>query len=365
PQLEQTVQVYQSEGINIGIIDGQSEALDLMRKTIDSGYPILISVDPMFLPASDYDILREQGLSGGGHGVLVVGYNDSDAAATIIDPGVGSFGDNFGYPIDGRGNYTTISYTLLLDAWSNRYFITSTFFPLASSPGSIDSLLGPMVRDKLLGVGTTYFPTSASAYIGKFGQNAFRELSKDLTPSGLESYLSLYNDVEDKVNFTAYLIYYIGVGLEAQVTLQFLSYRTALHALPALMPNTDLADFVSAAEAALPAFEILANNATLIYPGNLSQATGFVATTFKGISDSYNSSGNLNSSLTSFETELKNITDNLLVIADSWQAAGLVLDALWPSGFLQVYGPILAFAGAGVGVLVIVTFWWVRKKPSQ
>ncbi|MFX1484833.1 MAG: C39 family peptidase, partial [Promethearchaeota archaeon] len=101
PQLEQTVQVYQSEGINIGIIDGQSEALDLMRKTIDSGYPILISVDPMFLPASDYDILREQGLSGGGHGVLVVGYNDSAAAATIIDPGVGSFGDNFGYPIDG------------------------------------------------------------------------------------------------------------------------------------------------------------------------------------------------------------------------------------------------------------------------
>lgn len=365
PDLEQTVQVYQSEGINIGLIDGQTEAMDLMRTTIDSGYPILISVDPMFLPASDYNILRDQGLSGGGHGILVVGYNDTSTIATIIDPGVGSFGENFSYPIDGRGNYSSISYTLLLDAWSSRYYITSTFFPLSLPSSTIDDKLGPMVRDKLLGVGTTYFPTSPNAYVGKFGQAGFRGLSTDLTPDNLKSYLSLFDDVEDEVNFKTSLLYFIGIGLEAQVTLQYLSYRTALYALPALMPDSDLTDFVTAGAAALLAFDELADNSTLVFPGNLSQHNGFVASTFRGIADAYNSSENLDSSLAIFETDLQTITDDLLVIADSWQAAGQALDAIWPSGFLQEYGPIIAFAGAGVGALVILTIWWIRKKPSQ
>ena len=365
PDLEQTVQVYQSQGINIGLIDGQTEAMDFMRTTIDSGFPILISVDPLFLPAPDYDILRNQGLSGGGHGILVVGYNDSATTATIIDPGVGSFGENFSYPTDGRGNYSTISYTLLLDAWSSRYYITSTFFPASSPTSSISDTLGPMVRDKLLGVGTTYFSNSPNAYIGKFGEAGFRGLSTDFTPDGLKSYLSLFDDIADELNFKTSLLYFIGIGLEAQVTLQYLSYRTALYALPALMPDSDLTGFVSAGAAALPAFDALSDNSTLVFPGNLSRANGFVSATFSGIADAYNSSGDLDSSLATFETDLQTITDDLLVIADSWQAAGLALDALWPSGFLQVYGPIIAFAGAGVGALVILTFWWIRKKPSQ
>ncbi|MFW9981180.1 MAG: hypothetical protein ACFFE3_04580, partial [Candidatus Thorarchaeota archaeon] len=267
--------------------------------------------------------------------------------------------------IDGRGNYTSISYTLLLDAWSARYYITSTFLPTTSSTTSIDDQLGPLVRDKLLGVGTTYFPTSPNAYVGQFGQAGFRGLSADLTPSGLKSYLSLFDDEEDEVNFKAQLLYFIGLGLEAQVTLQYLSYRTALYALPELMPDSDLTDFVSAGEDALAAFDALDDNSTLVFPGNLSQATGFVATTFMGIADAYNSSGDIDASLATYEGDLDTITDNLLIVADSWQAAGMALDAIWPGGWIQTYGPILAFVGAGVGVMVILTFWWMKKKPSQ
>jgi len=365
PNLEQTVQVYDSQGINIGLIDGQYHAMDFMRQTIDSGYPILISVDPMFLPASDYDILREQELSGGGHGVLVVGYNDTAQTATIIDPGVGSFGDDFGYPIDGRGNYSTISYTLLLDAWSARYFITSTFLPMTTPVSSIDDHLGPMVRDKLLGVGTTYFPTSANAYVGKFGQAAFRGLSEDLTPEGLKNLLSVFDGVEDEVNFKASLLYFIGFGVEAQVTLQYLSFRTALYSLPILMPDTNLTSFVAAGEAALPAFDDLADNSSLIFPGNLTQATGYVFNIFQGISDSYNSSGDIDAALAPYESDLASITADLLTIADSWQAAGAALDEIWPSGILAVYGPYIAFGVGGVVALVIVVFWWIKKKPSQ
>ena len=365
PDLEQTVQVYSSQGINTGVLEGEADAVDFMRSTIDSGYPILMSVDPVFLPASDYDILRDESLSGGGHGILVVGYNDSAQTATIIDPGVGSFGDDFGYPDDGRGNYSTISYTLLLDAWSSRYYIASTFLPLTTPSTSVDSQIGPMVRDKLLGTGTSYFPTSANAYVGQFGHAGFRGLSTDLTSDGLKTYLSIFDDIEDEVNFKAALLYFIGLGLEAQVTLQYLSFRTALYALPSLMPDTDLTEFVTAGEVALPAFDGLADNTTLIYPGNLSVANGFIVSTFRGIADAYNASGDLDASMIPFESDLETITGNLLTIADSWQAAGMVLDGIWPSGFLQVYGPILAFAGAGVGALVIIAFWWIKKKPSQ
>jgi hypothetical protein len=365
PDLEQMVQVYDNQGINIGLIEGQTHAMDFMRQTIDSGYPILISVDPMFLPASDYDILREQGLSGGGHGILVVGYNDSAQTATILDPGVGSFGEDYGYPEDGRGNYSQISYTLLLDAWSARYYITSTFMPLSTPVSSIDDQLGPMIRDKLLGVGTTYFPTSPNAYVGKFGEAGFRGLSQDLTVESLKSYLTLFDGVDDEVKFKASLLYFIGLGVEAQVTLQYLSFRTALDTLPTLMSDTDLTDFVTAGETALPAFDDIADNSSLIFPGNLSQATGFVVSTFRGIADSYNSSGDIDAAMAPYESDLASITADLLTIADSWQAAGMALDAIWPSGFLHAYGPILAFAGAGVVALVIISVWWIKKKPSQ
>ncbi|MFW9793836.1 MAG: C39 family peptidase [Candidatus Thorarchaeota archaeon] len=365
PDLEQVVQVYQSQGISIGLIDGQAEAMDLMRSTIDSGYPILISVNPMFLPASDYDTLREQELTEGAHGVLVVGYNDSASTAIILDPGVGSFGDDFGYPIDGRGNYSSISYTLLLDAWSSRYYITNTFLPESTPPESIDNQLGSMVRDKLLGAGTTYFPTSPNAYIGQFGQAAFRGLSTGITPDGLKSYLSLFDGLENETQIKTSLLYIIGLGLEAHLTLQYLSFRTSLYALPALMPETNLTDFVTAGEAALPAFDVLDDNSTLVYPGNLTQANGFVASTFRAIADAYNSSFDLDSSLASYETNLQTISDNLLIIADAWQAAGLALEAIWPSGWLVTYGPVLVFSGAGVGALVVLTIWWMRKRPSQ
>jgi hypothetical protein len=365
PDLEQIVQVYDSQGINIGLIDGQAHAMDFMRQTIDSGYPLLISVNPIFLPSPDYDYIREQELTGGGHGVLVVGYNDTSNLATIIDPGVGSFGENFGYPLDGRGNYSTISYTLLLDAWSDRYYISSTLLPLNTPAVSIDDLLGPMVRDKLLGVGTTYFPSSVNAYVGQFGHNGFSGLSTDITPEGLKSYLSIFDGVEDERRFKASLLYTIGLGVEAQVTLQYLSFRTALYALPSLMPDSNLTDFVLAGEDALPAFDTLADNSTLIYPGNLTQANGYVASTFRSIADAYNNSGDIDSSLASYESELLDISGKLQVIADSWQAAGMALDSIWPSGILQVYGPIIALAGVGIAALVIVSYWWIKKKPSQ
>jgi len=365
PALEQNVQVWQSEGIQVGILEGQTDAFDLMRDTIDRGYPLLISIDPAWLPAYDYDFLRAEGLEGGAHGILIVGYNDTEGSATILDPGVGSFGENFGYPDDGRGNYTKITYTSLNTGWSNRYYISNTFTPGTPPTTTVDSRLGPMIRDKLLGVGSIYSPNSPNALVGKFGEVGFRQMSKDITTEGLKSFLSVFDGVDDEINFKASLLYFIGLGLEAQVTLQYLSYRTALVSLPSLMSETDLSDFVSAGDDALPAFENIVDNSSLIFPGNMSQSMGFVANTFLDIAEAFNASGDIDTTLAPYESTLDSISADLLIIADSWRAAGNALAEIWPKDFLTVYGPVLAFAVGGVSVLIIVVVWWMRKKPSQ
>ncbi|MBN2228553.1 MAG: C39 family peptidase [Candidatus Thorarchaeota archaeon] len=365
PYVEQNIQVWESEGLTVGIIHGEDDAFDLMRTTIDSGYPLLVSVDPTWLPASDYDILREADLSGGGHGILIVGYNDTEGTATIIDPGVGSFGDDFGYPIDGRGNYTKITYTALNNAWSNRYYISNTFLPSGPALASVDDSLGPLIRDKLLGVGTIYSPNSANAYYGKFGEMAFRTMSEDMDEAGIKSYLNVFDGIQDEVQFKSAAILFIGLGLEAQVTLQYLSYRAALASLPTLMTDTNLSEFIEAGDRALPYFEEIVDNSTLIYPTNFTQITGYVATTFKAIAESYNATGNIDAAFAPYSDDLNDICANLLGIADSWRDAGLALEKIWPNNFLTLYGPVIAFAGGAIVVAVVVLIWWTRKKPSQ
>ncbi|TFG96837.1 hypothetical protein E4H12_10125 [Candidatus Thorarchaeota archaeon] len=365
PSLEQNLQVWESEGLTVGVVDGEDEAFDLMRDTIDTGYPLLISVDPSWLPAPDYDILRTEGLTGGGHGIVLVGYNDTDRTATYLDPGVGSFGDDFGYPADGRGNYSVITYTALNNAWSNRYYISNTFLPNGETLSKRDDSLGPLIRDKLLGVGPIYSPSSANAYLGNFGEKAFRAMSTDMTTEGLTSFLSVFDGIADEVKFKASAIMFIGLGLESQVTLQYLSYRTALEALPAIMNETDLSDFIAAGQQAFPHFEVIADNSTLIYPTNFTQATGFVATTFKAIADSYNASGNMESAFAPYADELDTISAALLGVADAWLAAGNELAVYWPNDFISQYGSVLAFGIGGALVVVVLFFWWSSKKPSQ
>ncbi len=148
PGVDSEVQYLNSEGINVALLSSQEEAMQLMKNVIDEGYPLIVSVDPRWLPEHDYDILRAQNSSGGAHGVVIVGYNDTEGAATMIDPGVGSFGVNFSYPIDGRGNYTKISYTSLGLAWGSREWISVLLRPGGTPVEDVPSHLGPYVREQ-------------------------------------------------------------------------------------------------------------------------------------------------------------------------------------------------------------------------
>ena len=364
--VEQIQQAWESEGLSVSLIENQNAAFNLLRNSIDSGYPLLISVDPIWLPAVDYNFLRQQGLSGGGHGIIVVGYNDTKGTATIVDPGVGSFGDLFGYPDDGRGNYTEITYTALNNAWSNRFYISNLFIPETEVPTTVSDTLGPALRDKLLGVGSAYAATGSNAYIWSFGEKAFRDMSEDISADGLLEFLSQFSDVENSREFLSSAFFFIGLGLETAITLQYLSYREGLKALPSLMQDVDLTQFIDAASDALNPMEMLSDNSTLIYPGNLSMIDGFLSSTFSDIAVLHNSSSNtLEDTLAQFSTELTEITGYMLQIADAWLAAGNELQELWPNDIISVYGGWLIIGGLGIATLAFVTVWVLRKTPSQ
>ncbi len=367
---EEQVAYLEGRGISVGLVDGESEAFDLMRSSIDAGHPLLVSVDPSWLPASDYDYLKQQGLTGGGHGVVIVGYNESAGVAWINDPGVGSFGDGFGYPHDGRGNYSQISYTNLNLAWSNRYYISILIEPFPEESGiepvaDKASLIGPRVRDLLLGVGQTYAPGLASAYLLSYGEQAFRDLGGDILPDGLGSYLSVFDGIDSEVLFKAALLKVIGLGIEAQVTLQYLSYRAALDSLPDHMPGINLSLFLKEANAALPHFDALSDNGTLVYPGNMTLATGLSSQVFGDIADLYNSTGNMETALQTYADGLELVSSHLIGIADSWLAAGNALDAIWPSSPLLIYTPYIIVAAIAVAAMILVALRTIRKTPSS
>lgn len=358
-------QYWESQGINVGILGGEVEAFALMRNSIDAGYPLIISVDPIWLPPADYDILRLQSSTGGAHGVVIVGYNDTSGTAKIMDPGVGSFGDLFGYPDDGRGNYTEITYTALNNAWSQRYYISNLLIPVDAPVSDYSSRLGSMIRDKLLGVGTVYAAGSSSAYLWDFGEKAFRKMSEDFSVAGLTAYFSIFDGIDNEVAFKSSILLFMGLGIESAVTLQYLSFRKAVEKLPSLLPDIDLATFVQSAEDALPHMDALSSNNTLIFPGNLTYIDGLVSETFYEMSIEYNETGDMANTLALYSTELGQISTHLLGVANGWLAAGNALAEIWSNNPLIVYGPLILLAAAAAGVTVLYAIFQIRSKPSQ
>jgi len=363
---EDQAEVWRSQGTSVGLLEGQSAAFELMRRAIDTGYPVVASVDPSWLPTADYDVLREQGLTGGAHAVVIVGYDDAEGKATILDPGVGSFGANRSYPEDGRGNYSEITYTSLNKAWSNRYYVSMLLKPNEDgATADIAERLGPYVRDRLLGVGSSYDPNSAGAYLFDYGAKAFSQLANDLTAEGLSEFLSIFSEASNAPRLQSQILNFIGLGLQTQVTLQYLSYRQALSTLPSFLSEYNLSAFTSFAEDALDDFEVLSDNSTLIFPGNESAAEGHVVDVFRSMSIQLNQSSDLEGTLAVFEEDLRNITTHLQAIADAWLHAGETLSEIWPNNPLIVYAPFIILGIVALVSVGLAVYWWSKNYQSD
>jgi hypothetical protein len=355
---------YQSLGVNYTSVDGWQGALTLMKQTIDGGHPLLLWVDPYYLPHSDYDIARELGItsaiSQSGHTLLVVGYNDTSENAQLMDPGIGAFGDNFGFPSDGSWYYD-INYTSLRSAWGSLAYGAFLIKPDTGKLVDFEKQLAGYTIDRLRGDRTSYLAEGEEDnFFWDFGSDAFRALAYDLTAESLSDYID-YFKVSDP-NIKAKILQSIGMRIEGHLSIQYLSYRSAIESLPSLLPDINLDEFVSTSQEALPHFESLSDNSTMIEIDYYGGAT-ITTVTFCSIASSCNSttSGDVHAAVNEYDADLDQIIKHLMEIADVWDAAADALErALQGPGIFPTV--ILSTSVGGIVVLALVI---IRRRSSM
>jgi hypothetical protein len=344
------------QGVELEILIGEEDAWELIRSSIDLGYPLVLSVDPYYLPPEDFDILRQYtatyAKTGVGHAVLLVGYNDTAEVAYVMDPGVGTFGENYGYPQDNRWFYN-ISYSQLNLAWEPLMYSAICVKPGNGPPADFNLRLGEHICNRLLGNRTSYFKGYEDFYFLSVGADAFRGMSLDMTIEGLKLYLEEFQAKE-------LILRRLGNQIEAGMTLQYLSYRTALESLPNLLPDIDLVQFLEAGRLALPHLEALSDNSTLISQNGASRDS-LLFTTFNGIADSYEANLSIDEALDEYSEEIEVIAGHLLAIAESWKSAGETLSTALGRIQQSLLGQITIIA-ASVSVIIVVAVIVLRKR---
>ncbi|MGD9397152.1 MAG: C39 family peptidase, partial [Candidatus Thorarchaeota archaeon] len=336
----------------------------VMRESIDNGYPLAISVDTYYLPAEDWDIIRDHvgplQPGGVGHAITIIGYNDTTQRVQVHDPGVGLLGENYGYPDDGRWNYS-MSYSQLQDAWESAGYVT---FRVANGTGPVEDFeerLASYITQRLLGNRTSYFEGGENFFYLGTGANAFRGMALDMTFEAIRDYCTYYLEVDKPT-----AIRLLGHNLEVMMTMQYLAFRSSLESLPDLLPSKNLQPFLQAASEALPHMESLSHNASITSGIDVIPRDTLLYNTFFDMASSFEASPDLDRAIGEFSNELEEISIHMLAIADAWEAAGMVLSQeLEESGNILDDNMVIVIGGGAailvIGVIIVV---W-RRKPSQ
>ncbi|MHA2189445.1 MAG: C39 family peptidase [Candidatus Thorarchaeota archaeon] len=349
------VSAWQSWGINATLIDGEDEAFNILKENIDTGTPVVLWVDPYFLPAVDYDLARQYGepqdpTAPAGHAILAVGYNDTAGTVEIMDPGVGSFGEDFGYPDDGRWSYS-MNYSELVIAWSQLAYGITLIKPGSGRSADFNSQLVDHAANRLLGDWSEYAPDTEEQFFALFGESAFRGLSLDMTVTGIASFLEELDTFQQRRN----VLFVMGFELESMIMLQYLSFRTALEALTGLMPDVDLTEVLETGRIALPHFDVLSDNRSMTDPFYGEDFDSLLTTTFVSISESYETSFDYELALDEYSEELNVIAEHLLAIADSWKATGEALQAaLTSNGFSVIHATVSVGAVSAILIVLVI-----------
>jgi hypothetical protein len=355
--------VFLEIGANFTSINDWEEAFRLLTHTIDSNHPLVLWTDPYYLPHDDYDVIREIGLtsaiSGSGHAILAVGCNDTDETVQVMDPGIGAFGEDFGYPAEG-GWYYNINQSTLRNAWSSMAYGAFLIKPGTGRASDFTHQLATLIIERMRGDRTSYTPQGEDLFFWNYGSDAFRGLAYDLTAEGLSSYIAdmQIEDAETK----ALVLTVLGLIFEGYLDIQYLSFRSAVDVLPSFLPDLDFDEFVSICQSALPHFEALSDNSTMTELDYFGGNT-IMTETFGGIASSCNStsSGDIQAAATEYENELGQIRNHLTDIADIWDAAANALERA-PQGNETLTPVLVLFSIVGIVTLVVVI---TRRRSSM
>ena len=352
-------------GVGSNAIDYSDSALltplSVMRESIDAGYPLAISVDTYYLPPVDWDIIRNyvgpMQPGGVGHAIAIVGYNDTSRTVRVHDPGVGLMEPYYGYPDDGRWNYT-MSYNTLDNAWQSAGYTT---FRVSNGTGPVtdfEDRLASYISQRMIGNRSAYFAGSENTFYLGTGADAFRGMGLDMTLEPIRDYCQYYMEV-DKPN----AIRSLGHNLEVMMTMQYMAYRSSLNSLPDMLPSFDLTEFIDEASKALPHMEALSSNASMASGISVISRDTILYNTFFGMASSFESSHDLDGSISEYSEELEEIADHFIAIADAWKAAGQILESMTESSQLLPDSNLLVVIGGGAGILVIgVICLMLRRK---
>jgi hypothetical protein len=335
---------------------------DIVRNTISSDIPLAVAVDLYYLPPEDYADYRQYGAPldayGVAHAITIVGYNDTSQEIYIQDPGVGLFGDDAGYPDDGRWNYT-MSYFDFNQAWQSAGYVT---FKFTQGTGPIDNFeerLGEHLIERLRGDRSGYFEEFDAFYLSP-GKSAFSALGLDLTVDSIADYARYFLEVNKDEALLS-----LGHITEMFLTIQYHGYLHGLDTIQDVLPGVDLTAFFDAADDALPHFEVLTCNESIQTLVGMKSRDTLLFNTFEGIANDFQSSGNLEESIGNHQGGLDEIRGHLFAIADSWNAAADALEAALDLPVdtepLDASIPIV-LAGAAIIILAVVIYLVRRGK---
>ena len=345
----------------IELIDGSEAAFEQLRNTIDEGYPAVLWVDPYWLPAVDYAEMRQYiypqdpAAPSSGHAIVAVGYNDTAQTVEIMDPGVGAFGSRYGYPDDGRWHYTA-NYSTLDLAWNTLGYGQVVFKPSEEIVQNQEERIGNHIVDRLLGNTTSYAPDLDDLFFASFGEVAFRGLSLDTTVNGILNYIDQFDETIDRED----ILRFTGYSHELFMSMQYPAYRGALESLPSVLPSYDVTEVVELGREAYYHMEAISTNDSLVDLDYRFDGT-LLATTYFDIADSYVASSDIEEAVQEHSSEIQELADHFLAIADSWRAAGETLASILEGESIN-YPLVVVFISSISGLFVVlIVVWRVRR----
>ncbi|MHA1390334.1 MAG: C39 family peptidase [Candidatus Thorarchaeota archaeon] len=354
---------YDRYGVEyIDYAHSSASPFDVLRETISSGVPLTIAADLFYLPPTDYDDIRQYSApldaNGIAHAITVVGYNDTSHEIYIQDPGVGLFEYNHGYPEDGRWNYT-MSFFDFNRAWQGAGYYA---LKVEQGTGPVDDFevrLGKYILDKIRGNRTRYFEGLENFFYLSPGKSAFSGFGLDLTVDCIAEYARWFQEVNKDEALLS-----LGHITEMFLTIQYHGYLNALDSIQEILPGLDLTEFIDAAEDAIPHFEVLTSDLSIIISVGTIFRDTLLFSTFEDIALDFQSSGDLEGSIGNHQDRLDEIRTHLFAIADSWDAAADALEKALdlPIDMEPLEGSIPVVIGGSAVIILAVAICLVRRR---